>query len=488
MPRKRKTKGSGPDELKDGDLVILTFELPNEPFTIKKIDHMPSSIENNKVYTIEYNDNITQNSLWIYRNIIKSIQLPDHKNQKISQGLLRVNAKDTSPTKNEITKPRTYRSHLAHKIRSVNQDIVNARSRKSAQTIYNSKFTSLQHIPEKKILSEEFYEHYFEVFDNNNRDSQYLKINDLMLTVARERISIPTKDNKIELCINEHSSINYNLKKCYDKTKPIIINIKKICIDDNSLQTLETYRKEKITKLNIYEYIIFKEFYKNDNKLTFDLILHPIAIPYYYENASLHEEKYILYHPGNMYLRSPKTIFSNLPNWERLFCLDNNINSLMTKPFTIFFSNKTLNVYEWNTMLDLIEFLFRPNKTKSLLKFKHNNNTKTTIYDEDFNIHLKMKDKSMIVATLFDKVLVRSHMSSVSRLLPTTITPKLYLKVGENTISHDHTKKIIVINNNEQNNVNFRQEKNKIQIVDDPKALTILDTYITKYKLCLCTI
>jgi hypothetical protein len=475
VSKKRKMKGSGPNKLEDGDIVTLTFKMLNTPHTIKKIDHTPASKENNKVYIIDYKDNISQNSLWIYRKSIKSVTDGEpHRN--INSSILQYTTKQTSPTLDEIIKPRSYNSHH---IRTNSRTT----SRQRGKTI-EAKLTPLQRIPESKHKPYELFDHYFEVCDYNNHDktTQYLKIDNDRLTVSNQITSIPIKNNKFELCI---TSANY-LKKCATDLLHIDINIQKINIDDNSLYTLEKYRSEKSTKMNIYEYAMFRELYTKDIS-SFILKLQKIPIPYYANNGMEFESKYILYHPGGMDIMSPITLLSKLPDLSKLFCFNKDIQTLKTQPFTIFFhkyvlgkvelkvEDDVLDVYEFIDESALNSFFNDPNKTKSLSRFIYNN--KGTLHDENFNVHLKTRNHSIPVATLFDYIRdskqfsldVNNKYISKSKVQsqPITLSSEIKLKVLFEKAIND---------------------TEKLHIKDPSIAISILDKYITKYKLCSCTI
>jgi len=445
IPQKRRIKGCGPQVLQDGDIVTLTFIHPNKPFTTYKLDHLPNATENNKGFTIYYAENITQNSLWIYRKIAKTPGLNMISDTKIHSNdfrrPLRISTKKNSPNFEKV-------------ISTQDVDLTMLSRSTHRQNATYAKETNLQGIAEKTKDTElsDHFNHYFEVCDHNSAQKYFLKIEDTYLSITNNEINIPVEKNQIELCV---SSDILHLKGCKTNIKKINIDIKRIIFDDNKMNKFMTYEDEKKSKLNIYEYAFFNMYYKNDKRTPHFLFE---MIPKQIHRDGKEEIKHILYHVGgfnlSMYMQN---ILSNINGkWNKIYCLDSSVisrNTIVTKPFTIFFIDNKIDTYEWDDPSQLMLFL---NRNKSRL---NNKTLNISLKNRDPNINKLDQD---IFFTLFDLEQTKPLFSN---------SPIYTLKSIKN-----NELKLKKINNN------------KYYIKDDPKAIAILDAYINKYKLCSCTI
>ena len=225
VSRKRKVKGSGPNVLKDGDLVILTYK--NENNTLK-INHMPLMNEDtNEIssYDITFdNSEVSYNSLWIYRK------------QQIEK----------------LTKQQ--RTYTARGTRYQSQSAING-----MPTIYEN--------PDKE---------FFEIFANpNNTKKFYLKFDTVKIGYTddinnTDIYTMITHNDKNKSFISLIcKDLSGKLKKCNSPaTNKVHINVipfESFKYDDNILEQLKTYQQENITKLNHYEYQLFYNTYTKSN-------------------------------------------------------------------------------------------------------------------------------------------------------------------------------------------------------------------------------
>ena len=240
ISKKRKMKGNGPNALKDGDLVILTYSISKNDNNTFKINHMPLMNEDtNEIssYDITFdNSEVSYNSLWIYRK------------QQIEK----------------LTKQqRTYTARgTRYQSQSAINDIQNKKTPRAA---------SLQ------IIYENLEKEYFEIYANaNNTKKFYLKFDtgklgytDVMDTNIYTMVSHPDKNKSfISLICRDSEGI---LKKCespvVNKVQINIIPFRTLQYNDNILEQLRTYQIENITKLNQYEYQIFYNKYTNSTNV-----------------------------------------------------------------------------------------------------------------------------------------------------------------------------------------------------------------------------
>lgn len=249
----RKMRG-GNNDLKDGDLVILTYPDDKDASKTYKLVHRPI-FGKEDTYALRVDDKININSLWIYRRKSYVYNLNKDKEE-----------------------PRIRARSATAKIKGKSPPF---------KIKFSEHYNTLQTILEKPLIT-----HCFEVFNNDSEKTKnYLSIESNGIGIhqgfsySNQDINIKidniTDDNNnkkycMRVC-KKHLNFDVQKEPCNQGDENINITItpfKSIDdLDDNHIRKLKIYKKENETKLNQYEYQLFcNDYMKSDKVLKLQLL------------------------------------------------------------------------------------------------------------------------------------------------------------------------------------------------------------------------